>query len=224
MANWNNFAGGLWNSAGNWDTGSVPNAADAVANFARFQQPQGQDIIDLNSGSFRVGTLGLTSTSGDHYRLYNGTVIMQVTSGNAAINVTTSGGGTPLASSVDNLRLDSTTTITTTGTGAELYAGVVSGTGGLTKAGTGTLWLSGTNTFTGATTINDGTVYLDNGNALATSSGVTMSTGAQQATASRCRPARSSRCSTSVSSRRSRSRTSRARAGRSSFQRQPAAR
>ena len=32
------------------------------------------------------------------------------------------------------------------------YSGVMSGTGGLTKAGTGTFTLSGANTYTGATT------------------------------------------------------------------------
>ena len=41
------------------------------------------------------------------------------------------------------------------------FAGVVSGSGGLTKAGTGTLTLSGTNTYTGTTTINAGTLSVN---------------------------------------------------------------
>ncbi len=40
------------------------------------------------------------------------------------------------------------------------FSGVISGTGGLTAAGTGTLTLSNTNTYTGATTINSGTLAL----------------------------------------------------------------
>jgi autotransporter-associated beta strand protein len=38
------------------------------------------------------------------------------------------------------------------------FAGIVSGTGSLTKSGTGTLTLSGTNTYTGGTTISAGTL------------------------------------------------------------------
>src|SRR6202035_2217084 len=42
------------------------------------------------------------------------------------------------------------------------YAGVISGTGSLTKSGAGTLTLTGDSTYTGGTTISAGTLQLGN--------------------------------------------------------------
>ncbi|UJX43073.1 autotransporter domain-containing protein [Desulfovibrio sp. JY] len=65
---------------------------------------------------------------------------------------------------------------------AMTLAGVVSGSGALTKTGSGTLTLAGTNTYTGATNINGGTLSISSAANLQDTSGITLDGGTLQAT------------------------------------------
>ena len=58
------------------------------------------------------------------------------------------------------------------------YAGVISGTGSVTKSGTGTLTLTGTNTYTGTTTISAGDAGAERSGSIASSSQVLVSNAA----------------------------------------------
>src|SRR5262249_62049031 len=73
-----------------------------------------------------------------------------------------------------NVTLGTATLITGGNNTSTTFSGVMSGTGGLTKQGTGVFTLSGTNTYTGATTINAGTLQLAGGTAIADTSAVTL--------------------------------------------------
>ncbi len=54
---------------------------------------------------------------------------------------------------------------------ADTISGVISGTGGITKAGTGALTLSGANTYSGGTTVNAGKIVVDSDGNLGDASG-----------------------------------------------------
>ena len=126
----------------------------------------------VNAGTLKAGVASVANTSGAFGR--NSAVTLANTAGatldlnnfNTQIGSLTGGGTTG-----GNVTLG-TATLTVGGdnTSPAAYAGVISGTGGLTKTGTGTLSLSGTNTYTGATTVSQGTVQL-NANAPSGSAG-----------------------------------------------------
>ncbi|HYE06979.1 MAG TPA: autotransporter-associated beta strand repeat-containing protein, partial [Planctomycetota bacterium] len=65
-------------------------------------------------------------------------------------------------------------TLTTGDASSTTFAGAIGGSGGLTKQGAGTFTLSGANGFTGATTINAGTLLLAGGAALADAGAVVL--------------------------------------------------
>lgn len=94
--------------------------------------------------------------------------------------VTVATGGARINSDADTLTLAGNITsanqnLTVGGTGNTTVGGVIGlGTGTLTKDGSGTLLLNGANTYTGATTVNDGTLRLGNNEVIDNGSAVTV--------------------------------------------------
>jgi fibronectin-binding autotransporter adhesin len=76
-----------------------------------------------------------------------------------------------------NVTLGSATLTVGVSNASTAYGGAISGAGGVTKAGSGQWTLSGANSYTGATTINEGTLVAGAANTLSPGSAVTVATG-----------------------------------------------
>ncbi|WP_439710821.1 autotransporter-associated beta strand repeat-containing protein [Brucella anthropi] len=73
--------------------------------------------------------------------------------------------------------------LTIDGSASTSYGGIISGTGGLTRAGTGTITLTGANTYSGGTTLKGGVLSVAADSALgATTGGLTFNGGTLQIT------------------------------------------
>lgn len=145
-----------WNDvSSNWTSG-FPNAIADTATFSATLT--GAQTINLNQ-AITVGTLNLGGTSASNaYTIAAGTagaLTLQVSSGSATVNATTTGNVISA-----NLTLGSNTTFTPSGGVVLEISGVIDGTRNLTRSGgggTGNLYLSNSaNTYTGSTTVGTG--------------------------------------------------------------------
>jgi autotransporter-associated beta strand protein len=169
-----------------WDGGGTNNNWSTAANWV-------DDLGPVSSSTLRLafdGTTRLTPSLNGNYNIntlrFNSTAGAFTLGATAGNSLTFDGVVPSMIQLSDNAQtidvpvtLNTTTIVETTGAGNLTLSGVLSGTGGLMKVGINTLVLSGANTYSGNTTINAGTVILQNGTALgSTSAGTTVSSGA----------------------------------------------
>ena len=176
------------------DTAAVTLASGGTPtlNLNGFAETVGSVASSNTAATITLGTGGSLSTGGDN----SSTTFAGVISGAGSITKQGSGtftltgansysGGTTV--SAGTLQGDSTSlqggivnnaTVAFNQTSAGSYAGVMSGTGSLTKLGASTLTLTGANTFTGGALVSVGTLQLGANNALAATTALTISNGA----------------------------------------------
>lgn len=150
-------------------TGSITKTGDGTLLFTSTNSYTGDTninagnlIISTGASISNTGSVNIANVAGATFTLSNSETIGALSGGG------TTGGAVNLNGN----------TLTTGGSNTSTtFAGVISGTGGVTKTGTGTFVLAGSNTYTGATTVNNGTLALGNNNVLANTSSLILNGG-----------------------------------------------
>ncbi len=122
----------------------------------------------IDTGRLSIGAGGSIATAGSVF--VNGGSTFDISSGgNQTVQNLGGIGGSSLTLGAN--------TLTVVDTGANLYPGTISGTGGLTLQGPGSMTLTGPNSYTGPTTVTSGALALGAGGSIAASSGLNLAAG-----------------------------------------------
>ncbi len=125
------------------------------------------------STTLGAGTLNITGAS------LIGTGNLAVNGGDLNLGSTAAQSVAALNGSAGNINVGSASSLTTGGSGAQAFSGTFSGAGALNFNGTGNLTLTGSSTNAGAVAINNGTLIVQQNNALGTGiAGTTVNSGA----------------------------------------------
>ena len=130
-----NNIGGDWNASANWAGGTIASGRDMTANFDTLSLAS--DTTATLDTQLTIGNLVFGDTTSNHNWFVNsagGVLTIETSSGSPSINVS-----------------NQTTTLNCP----------LAGTEGFVKTGTGRLALNGVNTYSGATTVNQGTLTLN---------------------------------------------------------------
>jgi len=127
----------------------------------------------VNAGTLRAGNSAAFGNNSAVTLASATGVVLDLANNSAQVGSLTGGGATG-----GKVTLGSgTLTVGGDGTSPAAYAGIISGTGGLTKTGIGRLTLTGANAYTGTTTVNAGTLALSANSVLHNTSPVSIGNG-----------------------------------------------
>lgn len=169
-ATWTGAVNNNWGVPGNWTAPPAFNGADALV-LDTLKQPSQTLSGDRNINSLNFKRGGF-SVANNNLSLNNSGAGIFSTGSNTVASAVYSLAPTTFRSEAGTLTLSGLITAnsaypptapaapTLTGAGDFIVSGSVQGAGALTMSGTGSLLLSGTNYFTGATTVNSGTLKL----------------------------------------------------------------
>ena len=161
---WGVNSGGTWSTAGNWTGGSVPGRNPQDTAVFGTVLTSGTATVTLD-GNRSLSSLGFSTTGANSYVISasNGSTLTLSNTGGAAATISNSGGNHTIAVPItlgSNLSVTAATGSTLTSAGRSARAARSTT---LSVSGGGTLVLSGNNTYTGATTVNAGTLQIGNG-------------------------------------------------------------